>query len=407
MSRLGVLTAWAISRVTLVLLLPSTLETGILDDVRHYFNWAARAWSGHGLPGRAFAWEYPPGAALVLLPTARDGVASYVVTFVCLMIIVDAAVLLVLLRRSREHADNSGVWLWVAVPFLLGPVALSRFDLVPTLLSTLAVAAAPVAPIALAAGTMVKLWPATIVPLLAVVSERPVRFLLRYGVLLLALVAVAAATGLLPSLWTAVQHQQRRGVEIESLAALPQLWASRLGDGHHVAFSYGSWQVGGTLTDILGVTLPGLGLLGLLLLTRRQQVLRQAGYAVDGVLAAAATVTLVVATDKVLSPQYLLWPAGLVGLAAGRKWVGRRQAMTALAAAAALTHVVYPLSFVRLLHGELLPLIALTIRDALLIWLLALLWRAAWSPGAPLADKIQSEVYRTARLRPAPVGGPP
>jgi hypothetical protein len=79
-----------------------------------------------------------------------------------------------------------------------------------------------------------------------------------------------------------------------------------------------------------------------------------------------ALISIVICTDKVLSPQYMVWLLALVCVAllhrASPRWLYICLGLTMVT-----THMVYPLSYVGLLDRSIGPLALLTVRDALLI----------------------------------------
>ena len=89
--------------------------------------------------------------------------------------------------------------------------------------------------------------------------------------------------------------------------------------------------------------------------------------------ASLATISVLLATGKVLSPQYLLWLLAPLALYAGKPEIVDRKVPFLMAAACALTTVVYPVTYPGLLVDDLLPWVALTLRNGCLWWLCILL----------------------------------
>jgi hypothetical protein len=240
---------------------------------------------------------------------------------------------------------------------LLGATAYARFDLLPGVLVGLAVlllAARPASAAAcLAVATAVKLWPVLLLPgaMAGVRGSGPRRR---------AALVVAVSGGLLTSAGLAVggwhrlvsplAYQAERGLQIESVPAVPAMVAWWLDPGR--------WQVTYGPHHAYEVTGPGIGLLLDLsgLLTVLVLVLLTAGAAtawrLRGRLSAdsvswmtLAAVSGWVVAGKVLSPQYLLWllPAAAAALVVDR---GRSRPLVAwcggLLVAAGLTHLVFP-----------------------------------------------------------------
>ena len=110
-----------------------------------------------------------------------------------------------------------------------------------------------------------------------------------------------------------------------------------------------------------------------------------------------------IVTNKVGSPQYLVWlvPSLVAGLVVRRAvWVA--PAVLALLAAA-LTQLVYPVLYAGILTPAPLAVIVLTLRNlvliALFVWIVARLVRVAIAPtptppGGPHADRLLRRAER-------------
>ncbi|MBC7373485.1 MAG: hypothetical protein H7323_05790, partial [Frankiales bacterium] len=150
-SRLALLVAvFTVSRFVVLVLTRARELYPYQDDVLEisaFSGWGAAFANGTaGVPLRDGPWEYPAGAAAVIIAPALLRGAPYVLGFVGQMLVWDVAVLLVLALLGLRRGSLAGAWLWVAVVPLLGPVALARFDVVPTALAIGGLAAATAAP---------------------------------------------------------------------------------------------------------------------------------------------------------------------------------------------------------------------------------------------------------------------
>src|SRR5664280_695525 len=124
--RLLLVAAWLLSRAALLAALVAG-TTMVLGDVVLYQVWVRGMTSGHGLPVHDERWQYPPGAAGVLLIA---GLAPrYMWGLVGVVFVADAAVFFALLLRGQSPL---GAAVWVVGPSLLGPLTYARFDVVPT-----------------------------------------------------------------------------------------------------------------------------------------------------------------------------------------------------------------------------------------------------------------------------------
>jgi hypothetical protein len=180
--------------------------------------------------------------------------------------------------------------------------------------------------------------------------------------------AVLLGCAAVPGGFGFLRVQAARNPEIESVAALPDLWCGALGGGgearlntvtnaYETVHAAGAWAatVAGCAALFVAITV------GLAVRARRGGADRGE---VCG-LVAAATVCAVVLADTVFSPQYLVWVAIPVAWSACRP--GRaRPPEVLLLGATALTTVVFPFGWGPLVRGELWPVLVLTGRDALL-----------------------------------------
>ncbi len=359
-------------------------------ELSTFAGWAA-ALVGDGdgpVPLRDGPWEYPVGAVpLVLAPALLRG-APYALGFAGQALLWDGALLLVLALVGLRRGSLAGAWLWLAAVPLLGPVALARFDVVPTALAVAGLASPPLlGGVLLGAGAVVKLWPALLLPVLLV---RPAG----RGRVVAGAVGVGAVTllgaalwGVLPQLLSFLSCQRDRGLEVESLPALPLMLARAAGDERTtVGFGFGSYQVDGPWAPA-ALALGTTGLAAVLVLTA--VLCWRARGAGDVVPLAVLVVAGVLVFDKVLSAQYPLWLTGLVALALCTPGSPLRAAAAPLCGVLLLTQLVYPLSVQDLLAGDWAPVLLLAVRDVLLVVVAVLAGRAAWStrPPADVVDR--------------------
>lgn len=400
---------WLASRTLLLLVTTGVLRVSALDvtsDVKViYRGWAAVLGTGT-FPLDDVTWQYPPLAAAVV--SVPGWLASWVPplgyfgAFLLLVAACDAAVMAALLRAARRSGGPaSGCLLWAAVPPLLGPTLYARFDVVVTAVAVGALLALPARPrlagALLAAGTMLKLWP---VVLLAGVRGPRGR---RTAVWTLGGAAVIGAgfAACTVGAFSFLGFQGGRGVEIESVAALPFYYALRLGGWPgREAMHYGSPEflgpgVGAAADAVLACT--ALAACWLLAWRRRARTAsaaapstgRQHG-GVDATRCADAGFTallLFTVTSRVLSPQYLVWLLGAAAVCLGRADTSQRSAARLLVPATVLTTLEFPLFFGTLTHANGWGIALITLRNGLLLAAALLsarrLWQAESSAAAP------------------------
>jgi hypothetical protein len=378
----GQLGAWLATRLATLVLLVLPLENGVVEGLSVFHGWSEQVWCHGLLLGRDVPWEYPPGALpFAAPPFGCTSPTTFLTAFVLGVLCLDLATVLVLATLPRGRAAS---WTWVAVVPLLGPLVLTRFDVALCLLLTLAFAAGRSRPrtsgALLAAAASVKLWP--VVLLLVIPRGQARRVRVGAAVAVVALAVIFATTGTWHAFSSAWSYQQHRGLQAESVPALPFMWLNAAGIGG-VEFRYGSWQlttpgasVVAAASDIV-LALAVLAVLAAVLLGRGAS-----SWSESGMLSAGLGLTLTV-TNKVLSPQYLLWVIVLLAVATGLGPPLRRSWIVMLSASALLTGVLYPPLYQELLDGAVVPTLVLTVRDLLLVALTVLLVRAAYRRNVP------------------------
>jgi hypothetical protein len=307
------------------------LEHGSLSDVPVYENYATLVRHG-AVPYRDFAFEYPPAALpSMLLPAYMSW--SYATSFAILMGVCGAGCIALVAMALRDvEAGPARTWaallLVGASPLILGSLFDTRFDLWPTLLAIGALAALiqerpVVAGALLGLGFAAKLWPGVLLPIAAAYLWRR-----RGGGSALAAVAafvVVAAACFLPfavlgphGLRGMFADQLDRPLQVESLGAAVLMAAQHLGM-HPITTinSHGGQALNGTAADVaadISGVLEVVVVAAIWIVFARLRRPREE----EVLLAAAAAVCALVAFDKVLSPQYLIWLVPFVALVRGR-----------------------------------------------------------------------------------------
>jgi Glycosyltransferase family 87 len=362
----------------------------ILDTpvYQHYGNLIADG----NVPYRDFAVEYPPGALpMFALPgLANPGHDQYVTegfrrTFQSLMWTCGAvaigamAFVLRSLRRSTVTVWSALAFAALA-PLLLGSVILSRFDLWPTALVALALAALVSGRVRtghalIGLGITAKLYPAVLLPvgLAFVWRQRGRREAFVCAALGLAVVVVIFLPFVILSpggVWDSLRGQLDRPLQVESFgSALLLAVHHTFGVGVTPETSHGSQNLAGSAADgvaIAAVVVQALALLWIWVSFARGPATREAF-----VRSTAASLCAFVAFGKVLSPQFLIWLISVVPLVRGRRGLA---AGALLALALVLTQIWFPFRYFRLaLHFEEGLSWLLLARDLTLVAIAALL----------------------------------
>jgi hypothetical protein len=306
------------------------LEQGQLSDVGVYQHYATLV-RGGSLPYRDFAVEYPPAALPVFLVPAYMS-WSYPTSFAVLMGVCGAGCLAA--AASALAAVGAGAArTWAALlamgasPLVLGSLFDTRFDLWPTLLAVGAAAAIarerPVTSgLLLGLGFAAKLWPGVLLPIAAAHLWRRRG---RGGAIAVGIAFVVAAGAcfgpfavLAPhGLHTMLSDQLGRPLQVESLGSAVLMAAQHLGMRPLTTVtSHGAQALSGRgagLATDLSTALEVAAVVAVwVTFVRRRNAGGEAALA-----AAAAAVTALVAFDKVLSPQYLIWLVPFVLLVRG------------------------------------------------------------------------------------------
>jgi len=219
--------------------------------------------------------------------------------------------------------DYTGLWAYTVAIFMIGPIVLGRYDIMVTMVATVALVAAGrsaaatwrMRGAAIGLGAALKLWP------VAIAIGLPKRANGRRALVwaaLAALVPAFALAAVLPGSMGFLTGQHDRGLEIESVPATLFLIARHFGYPAKIRHQYGAFEITGPgipLVATLSLVLTLAGFVWLLAVWRRRANLvpgrwTTALYYDAGLVA----VLIAIVTSRVLSPQYLVWLVGLIAL---------------------------------------------------------------------------------------------
>ena len=398
--------------VAVVALIPTSELFPNQGDLNLYLEKAAAIGAGD-VPYRDFPFEYPPAAVVPMVvpyvlwaPFGRVDLDAYkwlfgaqeAVLLLALAVVVGRIVLLrgdaeaVSIPSDERRLRRTGLRLVLVSAGAVLAITF-RFDLFPTLLMALGVWAAlarrpGIAGLALGLGVLAKLFPVAVLPAVAVPWLLPldVRALTRLGASFVGTIAA----GLLPFLAIAgsestfqfLRYNAERGLEVETIGGGLAVLGGLL-TGHPIDYDYrfSSVNANGPVAQAWLAILPlltivGFGLLAWLGWRRIRAEHASLGAARQSTIVSLATISILVllATAKVYSIQYVVWLVPLAALLGGRQfWLA--------AAIVALTMPIHPLLFEGLVHQEVLPILVLNLRNALLVALLAWMVRGVARPA--------------------------
>jgi uncharacterized membrane protein len=336
------------------------LDRDVPADLRLYESFGERMVAGE-IPYRDFYVDYPPGSVpAFFVPALADGFpTAFRLEMFALAGVCVALVAVVLARTGAGTLRLYAAPLAAALAALpLRQVFFDRYDLWPTALLVAGLAAFVLGRpgtggAALGVGAAAKIFPLVALPLVLVRRSRHEAVV---GLLVAGAVVTLPFAALGPGgvRFTMLQ-QVKRPIQIETLGGSLLLVADRLGlTDVGVVLSYGSHNIAGRI----GSTVAAVQLVLLVAALVAVWLLHARGPRNDGRLltAVAASTVAFVVFGKVLSPQYLIWLAPIVPLAASSVWL---PAVGTFFGAAVLTQLWFPSRF-----GEL-------VREGDVAWIVA------------------------------------
>lgn len=381
---------WAISRV-LTLAVTIGVAEAVGGDVEYYAQSLQNLVSGLGV--QQTLPEYPLPVLGILVPEylfAAGNAVAFAVVFAASMLILDA-IFTALLWHVSGHRRSEAVTFWLWFLPAIGPMTYFRFDLVPALLVGGAVLAAIKHPALsgamVAIGAALKLWPAILLPIFLIRRVDRWRVLISFTAVGAGLALVSLVVGGMDRLMSPLHWQSGRGLQIESVPAAPLMLVRSLDPDHWLVLTstFKSAEIFGTgvgtsLVLTQALFFGGLLLLGVLWLRARTL---PAMSAETLAWLALATVAIMTVTNKVLSPQYILWLGGplaaLMVRAPGDQVV--RRAARLLMVIAVMTQLIFPIFYTHLMrdtHGTVVITLLLVARNVLLVWFTYIVCRQVW-----------------------------
>ncbi|MER5865599.1 glycosyltransferase family 87 protein [Kitasatospora sp. NPDC002040] len=405
----GLAGGWVATRVLVVLMVLGVVRISGADvtaDVSViYHGWYQVLQTGT-FPLDDVTWQYPPGAALViLLPGLLPW--SYLVSFWVVCGLVDALTMGLLMRAgTRRGRSFTGAWVWVAGVPLLGPTVYCRYDIMVTALAVaglLVVLRRPaLGGVLLGIGGLVKVWP--VLALIGTPKGRRTRRSWTAAAASFSALGFLLAAGM-NGAFEFLKFQRDRGIEVESLGALP-LHFARLAGGWHgeVKMNYGSVEMLGPWVTVISKVMVALSVIGFawLLFWRLRAKRWQTATTFDAALAALLVFTV---TSRVISPQYLVWVVGVTAVCLTVRGTSQRPVALLVLAATLFTTLEFPVLFGQVLNSQLWGVVVLTVRNLLLLAAAVLscvrLWRSTRA-----VEPVRTLVLPPALEGPAPAGYP-
>ena len=292
-------------------------------DLQLYHGYAQAFWLGSP-PFSSLPAEYPLLSMIPFTLTLLPPLPDYITVFGLWMLLIFLAGYVGIRRReSPKIAEICAVYLVVGC----FATVLGRFDLLPAAATLVAYWAArerrfTLAYAMLAVGTLLKLYPLFLLPVVALEQYRalglnPLRIAppapLLKGVALFT-AAVVGAFGisalLSPDGWMGpLTYNTHRPLQVESVPATVLWLSGLLGLPTSPDKSFHSWNLVGQIDGLLGV-LSELALVGGCLWVYWRQLIGRLTFG----RALTLCLLVVICTNKVFSPQYLMWVVPMVAI---------------------------------------------------------------------------------------------
>ena len=359
-------------------------------DVQGYYQYAEKINQGE-IAYRDFAVEYPPGAlAVFYLPYLfSSSLAGYGTAFTFEMLIFDILGMLMLVGAARRARISEWFALigYTLAMVAIGSIMVQRFDMIPAVMTLGALFAFSrgnykLAWGVLAIGTMTKLIPGLLAPLFLIYQWKhgwwrsliPGLVIFAGVILVIALPFIAYSShGFIASFTV----QGRRPLQLESIYSSILLLLGSLGlisavpvQGQ-ISFDLVS-SAAGPLAKY-SILFVGLGLLlvyGLFYRSlrgmKREEINSRPEMLAQLFNYSFAALVVFMVTNKVFSPQYMVWLYPLFPLVSGRF---RSAIWVVFLTVACLTWYIYPIHYYDLVDTQQVPVDALFARNTLLAFL--------------------------------------
>ncbi len=193
-------------------------------DLEKYQQWSQATIGQDQRPYEDISVEYPPGVLpFIALPRWLAGdTTPYSTPFALTMLGLDILAFGILLLLARRWGSTLGAWAWVLGDFLIGPVIYLRLDLIPALATVVAFERAAAGAWAesggwMGFGTVAKIYPAFLLPSMAVIAPRRRTLILWSAGVVVAFLAPSIVAGAGPELWRdVIGYHGDRGIHVES-----------------------------------------------------------------------------------------------------------------------------------------------------------------------------------------------
>lgn len=373
---IGLVVTWLLTRLWVLLAGFQVIKypngPSLFADVRLYDWWAANIQDGH-FPINDPMWQYPPLAALIFLLGYL--IAPSTIGFVFLALAADALIFYYLIESSNTRAHQRQYLapaIWVSAAIFMGPIILGRFDVFPTFFAVSALLFAnnpKIFGINLAIGAILKVWP---VLLLVGQPNAVVRKSLTWFTSIFVGLSLAL-TFWWPNSFTFLDGQRSRGIQIESVAALPYMFWHSLISPLQIEFRFGAVEVLASGINFVSFLITAIGLI-LMAQVFRWRIRGQ----LENIPIAQTALYLVavaIVTSRVFSPQYMVWLFGLLAVCALNPPKEFLKIFGLIATSTLFGQFLYPALYNSYMNGEVFTLLIQLVRISALLAATFYLWR--------------------------------
>jgi uncharacterized membrane protein len=374
--------------IFLVLFQSGIYGNTLREDFTLDYFYSSQIVQGH-LPYRDFTVEYPP-LTLIFITLPRliaAGESMYFWAYATEILIFDLVGICVISAISRRLKLN--IWKTLGIYTLavlsIGPLITTRLDIIPAVITLISIyfflsRRYKTAWALLAIGVLTKIYPLVLAPifLLYHLQQRQRRAVLG-GIIsfaaISALIMIPAMFLSFEGLGYSFWYHAQRGMQIESSYAsiLEMLYVFNL-IPLGFEFNFGSYNLVSPVATILSKASFGLMAAALLsiywymfksLKTVPDKLQQQSvyDYPVNIIKFSLVAILVFILTNKVFSPQYIIWPVVLIPLITG-KW--RTSCCLLFIMVGLMTYFVYPKYYQGIMQGELITTGMLFLRNLVL-----------------------------------------
>lgn len=347
-------------------------------DVELYQFWSL------GLIQRIFPindsmWQYPPLAGFVFtIPQYIFGNSN--IGFIFTMIFFDFLILLTILKFGLSLYKSkiavslngfAGAWFWIIWPILMGPLLLTRFDLVPTWFAILGLIAIYEKRIKLAGflitvGSLLKLWPILILSIL----DRKILSKIIFPIVILSVLVLIFIEFISVGSLSFLENQTSRGLQVESVAAVIFVIFKLWGANVDYPFRYGSLEVEAVFANEIALILNLSTLIFFLIIFTLN--IKDKLNSLNIFEKSLIVIIFAIGLSRVFSPQFWIWIGGISALVILFKDTKLKRVILILSSSALLTQILYPALYVGLLNGDLIPSLIQILRITLFLYAMVL-----------------------------------